>query len=214
MRLPGEESEVFWLLTNISTLHRILWSLKCKTLPDKTVWQEDVYNSVHPDSLWRLCLLLLGHVSVWAWVKATGFSHLLPLRGAEAERKVHLIIGLSASVVMLEFRFCPAHTPETAVHVCVCGRLVSDSYEKDRTKGELEGCVKWCGLWEEPKQTKSSTNLSALMPLKQIQSQLCWCIGPKFTSLFVLVHNGFYLLWLKILWTCVNTDRAVAIFSV
>lgn len=115
----GEKSDAFQLLTNIPTLHHIFWSLKCENPPDKTVWQGEVYNSVHLNSLWRLCLLLLGHVIVPAWVKATGFSHLLPFRGGDAERRVHLIIGLSASVFMLDFRFRPAHTLETAV-VCVC----------------------------------------------------------------------------------------------
>lgn len=69
-------------------------------------------------------LLLLGHVIELARVKTTVFSHLLPFRGGDAERRVHLIIGLSASVSMLDFRFCPAHTLETAgvcVHVCVEG---------------------------------------------------------------------------------------------
>lgn len=109
----------FQLLTNIPSLHHISWSLKCESPPDKTVWQDEVYNSVHLDSLWRLCLLLLGHVIVPARVKATAFSHLLPFRGGDAERRVHLIIGLSAFVFMLDFRFCPAHTLETP-DVCVC----------------------------------------------------------------------------------------------
>lgn len=79
-------------------------------------------------------------------MKATGFSHLLPFRGGDAERRVHLIIGLSASVFMLDFRFCPAQTLETAggcvcvrVGVCVCAgtvdRLVSGSHKKSHTTG-------------------------------------------------------------------------------
>lgn len=89
-----------------------------QTSPE-TAWHDKVYTSVHPGSLWRHCLLLLGHVIELAWVKATGFSHMLPSRGGDAERRLHLIIGLSASVFMLDFRFCPAHTLETA-GVCVC----------------------------------------------------------------------------------------------
>ena len=115
----GGKSDLFKRLTNIPTLHHVFWSLKCENPPDKTVWQDYVYNSVHFDSMWRLCLLLLGHVIVPAWVKATGFSHLLPFRGGDAERRVHLIIGLSASVFMLDFKSCPTHTLETA-SVCWC----------------------------------------------------------------------------------------------
>lgn len=63
-------------------------------------------------------------------MKATEFSHLLPFRGGEAERRVHLIIGLSGPVFMLDFRFCPAHTLETS-DGCVClsvrGRLADRS---------------------------------------------------------------------------------------
>lgn len=92
------------------------WNVKThQTTPN---CRKEVYNSVHLNSLWRLCLLLFGHVIVSAWVKATGFSHLLPFRGGDAERRVHLIIGLSASVFMLDFRFSPAHTLET-VNMCV-----------------------------------------------------------------------------------------------
>lgn len=117
----GETSDAFQLLTNIPIPHQIFWSLKCENPPDKTLWQDVVYNSVHLDSLQSVCLLLLGHVFVPTWVKATGFSHLLPFRGGDAERRVHLIIGLSASVFMLDFRFCPAQTLETAGGcVCVC----------------------------------------------------------------------------------------------
>lgn len=111
-------------LTNISTLHHIIWSLKREKPPDKMAWQDEVYFSVHPDCFWRPCLLLLGHVIVLAWVKATEFSHLLPFRGGDAERRVHLIIGLSASVFMLDFRFCPAHSRDCYVWGSLADRSV------------------------------------------------------------------------------------------
>lgn len=134
----GGKSDAFQLLTSPHSITSSeAWNVK--NPPYKTVWQDKVYNSVHLYSLWRLCLLLLGYVIVPAWVKATGFSLLLPLRGGDAERRVHLIIGLSASVFMLDFRFCPAHTLETAgVSVCVsvCAGEVSGSLKNDQTAEE------------------------------------------------------------------------------
>lgn len=136
VKLNHFSADTFQPLTNIFTPHHIFWSLKCENPPDKTEWQDKVYNSVRLDSLWRLRLLLLGHVIVPAWVKATGFSHLLPFRGGDAERRVHLIIGLSASVFMLDFRFCPAHTLETAgVCVSVCVRRDGWQIGQDHTTG-------------------------------------------------------------------------------
>lgn len=106
----------------------------------RKLWQD---NSVHLDSLWRLCLLLLGRVIVLAWVKATGFSHLLPLRGGDAERRVHLIIGLSASVFMLDFRSCPAHPLETA-GVCVSEQSWSGSHNRRPSSNNLLITEKRC----------------------------------------------------------------------
>lgn len=110
----------FWQTSPHCSTSPKAWNVKTHQIKLR---QDEVYNSVHLDSLWRLRLLLLGHVIVPAWVKATGFSHLLPFRGGDAERRVHLIIGLSASVFMLDFRLCPVQTLETAgmcVGVCVC----------------------------------------------------------------------------------------------
>lgn len=68
-------------------------------------------------------LLLLVHVTAAAVVKVTELSRLLPVRGGDAEQRVHLIIGLSATVFMLDFRFCPTHSRDVGVlcvRTCVC----------------------------------------------------------------------------------------------
>lgn len=111
--------------------------------------------------------MLSCHVIAQAWVKVTGFSHLLPIGGEDAEQRVPLIIGLSASVFMLDFRVCPAHTLETPTagrvqQICQCS-----CHARERTVVQSEAFTAWTSQWHVRQWQRTVPN-KMIYPSKNI----------------------------------------------
>ena len=122
--------------------HHILRSLKCENPPDETVRQDEFYNSVHLDFLWRPRLSLSSYQLEWkqqdsgVWMQNEVTSDNWPV-SLFVHAWLQSLSGLRS-------------WDSSSVSVCEVGRLVS---------GVLEGAANWRTSFTKIHVTKKISKL-------------------------------------------------------